>query len=390
MAMKNQYLRRYVEYLVENILLEIENSTSPIRKKFPISLPPDLLRLSKMFKANNKGFWLVGGSVRDALMGKQPKDLDVATDAQPDDTIDILKQDPSLKILEIGKSFGVVKVITPEGGEFEIATLRTDVGKGRRPDAVNFVSSIEQDQQRRDLRINALFYDIETQEIIDYVGGIEDIEKGVIRTVGSPQERFDEDRLRILRAIRFAARIGSGLDPETAQAIKSNNSLDGVSGERIRDEFLKGIKSAKSVPQFLNLISEFDLWPQIFPGMVVSRDFKDTKNIPVALAVLLRENSPKVIMGKLNNLKYSADEVSQVSFLAAFLGLNVPNAYKMKKLFKNSRLSSQDLEEFSRLVGNPPEHLVKVFLRYEPSITGLELQNQGFQGKELGAEMERR
>lgn len=379
-------LKEVIDHLVEMVL---DEAPQPVRKRFQIPLPGDLLTISKMFQASGFEFYLVGGSVRDALMGKEPKDLDVTTNAQPDQVVDILKQNPQYKILEIGKAFGVVKVITPEENEYEIATFRKDIGKGRRPDSVEF-TSIDQDVARRDLTINALFYDIERQEIVDYVGGMEDIEKGVVRTVGSPEERFDEDRLRILRAIRFAARIGSGLDPAASAAIKANNSLEGVSGERIRDEFLKGIKSAKSVVQFYNLISEFGLWPQIFPGLAVSRDFKETKNIPVALGVLLGNNDPKAIMGKLNNLKYPADEVSQVSFLALFRNLNVTNAYKLKKLFKNSRLTSSDLLEFSRLVGTPQEHLVKVFNQYEPSVTGVELQAQGYSGKELGQEMERR
>jgi len=381
-------IKKKRQTLLEQVLLETE-PTQPIKKKFHIPLPADLLAISKMFQTAGKQFYLVGGAVRDALMGKEPKDLDIATDAQPDDVVAILQQDPSLKILEIGKAFGVVKTITAEGNEYEIATFRRDIGVGRRPDAVAF-TTIDQDVARRDLTINALFYDIETGEIVDYVGGMEDIEKGTIRTVGSPEERFGEDRLRVLRALRFAARIGSGLDPATAQAIKGNNSLVGVSAERIRDEFLKGIKSAKSVPMFYNLISEYDLWPQVFPGLNVSKDFRDTKNIPVALGVLLRENDSKILMAKLNNLKYSADEVAQVSFFPMFMALNVNNAFKMKKFFKNSRLGGQDLVEFSGLVGKPDDHLVNIFLRYEPSITGLELQSQGFSGKELGQEMERR
>lgn len=385
MQKPHEIISEFVNSYVDHLLTE----STPSRKHFHIPLPGDLMNISKMFQAAGKQFFLVGGSVRDALMGMPPKDLDVATDAQPDDVVAILRSNPAFKILEVGKSFGVVKVITPEGNEYEIATFRQDIGKGRRPDAVAF-TSIDQDVQRRDLTINALFYDIEKQEIVDYVGGMGDIEKGVIRTVGSPAERFDEDRLRILRAIRFAARIGSGIDPATSQAIKANNSLEGVSGERIRDEFLKGIKSAKSVVQFFHLISEYNLWEQIFPALLVSRDFKESKNIPVVLGCLLRENPWKTLMSKLNELKYPADEVQQISFLSIFLTLSVPNAFKLKKLFKNSRLSNEDLVQFSTLVGKPDDHLVKAFLKFEPSITGMELQAQGFSGKELGQEQERR
>ena len=378
-------LSEFVDKYVDVLLSE----NAPVRKPFHIPLPEDLMEISRLFQAVGKQFVLVGGSVRDALMGMPPKDLDVATDAQPDEVVAVLSKNPKYKILEIGKAFGVVKVITPQGNEYEIATFRQDIGKGRRPDAVAF-TSIDQDVARRDLTINALFYDIEKQEIVDYVGGMADIENNVIRTVGSPEERFDEDRLRILRAIRFAARIGSGLDPATSQAIKQNNSLEGVSGERIRDEFIKGIKSAKSVVTFFHLISEYNLWTQIFPGLIVSRDFKESKNVPVVIGCLLRENGWKELQIKLNQLKYPAEEVAQIAFLSVFLTLEVTNAFKLKKLFKNSRLSNADLVQFSDFVGKPEKHLVEAFIKFEPSVSGEDLQAQGFSGKLLGQEQERR
>lgn len=377
-------ISEFVDLLVDRVLAE-----SPIRRRMHIPLPADLLQIGQMFKAAEKQFYLVGGSVRDALMGKDPKDFDLATDAVPDDIDAILRRNPNYKILEVGKAFGVVKVITDLGNEYEIATFRQDIGKGRRPDAVAF-STIDQDVARRDLTMNALFYDIENGEIVDYVGGIEDIEKGIVRTVGNPEERFDEDRLRILRALRFAGRMGSGLDPETAAAIKKDNSLAGVSGERIRDEFLKGIKSAKSVPQFLSLVAEYGLFEQIFPGLVVNRNFISSKSVPVQLAALLRDNPYKQIPGKLNNLKYPADEASAVQFLVMFQDLFADNAFRFKRLFKNSRLSSAELTDFARAIGRPDERLVQAFIRYEPSVSGAELQSQGYSGQELGREMERR
>lgn len=362
--------------------------TEQVRKKMNIPLPPDLLTIADMFKAAGKEFYLVGGSVRDALLGKEPKDFDVATNALPDEVIQVLRQNPAYKILEVGKSFGVVVVITPEGGEYEIATFRKDLSGGRRPDAVEF-TTIEQDVARRDLTMNALFYDIEKKEVVDYVGGIEDITRGVVRTVGDPSERFDEDRLRILRALRFAGRLGTRLDPASSAAIKNDNDLSQVSGERIRDEFIKGIKSAKSISYFLGLISEFDLWSQIFRGLNVNTDFKETKNVPVQLALLLRGNDHKSVASKLNSLKYPADEATQVSFLNAFQGLTPENAFRFKKLFKSAKLNDKDLLEFAKLTGKPDPRLVQAFIKYQPSVTGTELQAQGLSGKELGQEMER-
>jgi len=374
-----------IRSLVKEVLLE------QVNKKFHMDLPADLVVLSDVFKAAGHQLYVVGGSVRDALMGKEPKDYDVATDAVPDVVIDLLNKQPGYRVLEIGKAFGVVKVITPEKNDYEIATFREDVGKGRRPDSVEF-TTIENDVMRRDLTINALFYDIDKGEIVDFVGGIEDIENGVVRAVGDPVERFDEDRLRILRALRFAGRMGSELDPATSEAIKKDNSLAGVSPERIRDEFLKGIKSAKDSGTFLDLVDEYDLWPQIFPGLQVDEAQMGTKNIPVVLALLLTSNDSQLVAKKLNELKYSAAEVSQVRFLLELKKLSADTAYKLKKLFVTSKLTDEDLIVYvSELKGTRlTPKLVTAFIEYSPSVTGPELMAQGFKGAELGKEIERR
>lgn len=360
-----------------------------VRKKFRIDLPHDLLELAATFKASGRQLYVVGGSVRDALQGKEPKDYDVATDAPPDEVIQILKSNPKNKIMEIGKAFGVIVVITPAGNEYEIATFRKDVGAGRRPDAVEF-TTIENDVMRRDLTINALFYDIDRGEIVDYVGGIADIENGVVKAVGSASERFEEDPLRILRAIRFAAKMGSDLDDDTSRAIKTNNKLNGVSPERIRDEFLKAIRAAKSVPHLLGLIEEYDLWPQIFPGVPnVQISGYDTKNIPVFLACALRTNDPMFLAKKLNALKYNAVEVQQITFLVRFAGLTPENAFKLRKLYATSKLSDSDLDEFHSIVGEPAENLFHAFIAYKPTTTGDSLMAAGFTGSQIGPEMER-
>lgn len=261
----------------------------------------------------------------------------------------------------------------------------------RNPKRIEFVSSIEEDSKKRDLTINALYYDIEKQEIIDYVGGIEDIENNIVKTVGEPQERFDEDSLRKLRVVRFAARTGSGIDLKTSEALKENNSLEGVSPERIRDELFKGILSAKNTSYFLKLLTEYNFWEQIFPGLNISQVSSDAKYFPLVLALLLQNNNPIVVSKKLNELKYTSREVSQTSFLILFQELAIENAFKLKKIFNNSKLEWNILEKFSKFTGKPNLELVKTFIMYtqEQPVSGKELQNQGFSGIELGKEIER-
>jgi tRNA nucleotidyltransferase/poly(A) polymerase len=365
------------------LLQELNISTTlseQVRQKFEITLPTDLETLSDIFKSSGKDFYLVGGSVRDALLGKTPKDFDVTTNATPDEVEEILKNYPEYRVLELGRAFGIVKIITPEGNDYEIATFRTDIGKGRRPDSVEF-ATIEKDVNRRDLTMNALFYDISNKEIVDYVGGIQDIENKVVKTVGNAKERFDEDRLRILRALRFAARFGTKLDKEADKAISDDNSLEGVSGERIRDEFLKGIKSAISPISFYQLIERYNLWEQIFPGLVVNKEYSEISDIPVALALLLQNNDAKAVAIKLNKAKYTGDEIRQVQFLLDFKNVSPETALKLKKIYKISGLKDISLKYFAEALGISNK-TIQSFLEYEPTVSSNEFPE--LSGRELG------
>jgi len=172
-------------------------------------IPQSVKDLHKLFKASGKKLYLVGGAVRDFLTGDKPKDFDLATDALPDEVLGIISDKYRTNLQ--GRAFGVVVVYTkdqPEG--MEIATFREDLyddklGKTRNPD-VKF-TTIENDVLRRDLRINGLFYDLDKNEIVDLVGGIDDIKNGIISMIGEPDLRIKEDPLRILRAIRLACKL---------------------------------------------------------------------------------------------------------------------------------------------------------------------------------------
>jgi putative nucleotidyltransferase with HDIG domain len=182
---------------------------------------------------------LAGGCVRDKLLGLEPKDYDIATSAPPSAVIALF---PGAN--EVGAHFGVV-IAKHEGHHVEIATFRTDgsYGDGRRPDSVTF-STPEKDAHRRDFTINGLFENPETGEIIDHVGGVRDLEGKIIRAIGTPSHRFQEDALRLLRAVRFSTTLGFPIEAETFAAIRQNaHLLNKVSPERIRDEFSKIITS---------------------------------------------------------------------------------------------------------------------------------------------------
>jgi tRNA nucleotidyltransferase/poly(A) polymerase len=179
---------------------------------------------------------LAGGCVRDQLLGIEPKDYDVATSAEPEAIRQVFGP---RRTLAIGASFGVITVIGPKGaGQIDVATFRRDAtySDGRHPDSVSFTTA-EQDALRRDFTINGLFFDPVQNQVIDYVGGQDDLRLGVIRAIGDSRQRIAEDKLRMLRAVRFAARFDFALDPPTLSAIQQQaHELVIVSAERIAAE----------------------------------------------------------------------------------------------------------------------------------------------------------
>ena len=191
--------------------------------------------LSELRKHGYQAYW-AGGCVRDHLLARPPKDYDVATNATPPQIGEVFRQ---RRTLEIGAAFGVMVVIGPrKAGNVEVTTFRRDAeyADGRHPDSVTF-SSPEEDAQRRDFTINGLFYDPLEDRVIDYVGGVDDLGRRVVRAIGDPLARFREDKLRMLRAVRMAATLSFALDPATLSAIqKMAAEVTVVSAERIAQE----------------------------------------------------------------------------------------------------------------------------------------------------------
>src|ERR1035438_1274055 len=214
-----------------------------------------------------RGFqaYLVGGCVRDLLLGRAPKDYDVATNATPDQVMSIFPE-----TYAVGAQFGVVLVPAPEtegardglnevgakSHAVEVATFRSDIGysDGRHPDEVRFSRDPREDVARRDFTINGMLLDPVTGEVLDFVGGRKDLEAGIIRTIGDPEQRFGEDKLRMLRALRFAARFEYAIEPATFAAVqKLAHQIDVVSRERVRDELTRMLTEGHARRAFLLL-----------------------------------------------------------------------------------------------------------------------------------------
>ncbi len=220
----------------------------------------DILR-----RLRSEGFqaFLVGGCVRDLVMGLTPKDYDISTDATPDQVARLFSES-----IGVGAQFGVMLVPRPEGN-VEVATFRSDgrYTDGRHPSEVRYSKTPQQDVLRRDFTINGLLYDPVKEKLLDYVGGQADIHARRVRAIGNPYERFNEDRLRMLRAVRFAARLAFTLDAGAAEAIRTQAAdIHQVSSERVRDEILK-ILTEGHPRQGFELLDATKLLQEVLPDV---------------------------------------------------------------------------------------------------------------------------
>ncbi|NIP30154.1 MAG: HD domain-containing protein [Candidatus Dadabacteria bacterium] len=228
------------------------------------------LRIVNKLKAEGYKAFLVGGCVRDAILGLEPEEIDITTDAKPHEVKELFK-----RTVSIGESFGVVLVLE-EDKSFEIATFRSEdtYSDGRHPEKVVYSDSEEEDVLRRDFTINGMLYDPILEKTFDYVEGMQDLNAGVIKTIGEPYKRFEEDKLRMIRAIRFAARYSFEIEKNTYLAVKSlAPKINIISVERIRDEIVKIITN-KNPGEGLKLLLNSGLLVHILPEVEAMNEVK--------------------------------------------------------------------------------------------------------------------
>lgn len=345
-------------------------------------VPEDVKKMNVLFKKAGHELYIVGGAVRDSLLGKIPKDYDLATDAKPDKVKDILKG--TYKFIEIGEAFNIVMAIAPNGEEYEIATFREDLSGGRRPDAVKF-STIDKDVLRRDLTINALFYDIDKKEIVDLVGGVKDIQDKNIRTVGDALERFGEDALRKLRAIRFAARIGGKIDKDVHDSLIKDNTLPEVSANRIHDEVKGGVEKAKDPVFYLSLIEQYNFWNSIFPNMTINKKFIKSNVWNVQLAELLKAEDIGKIGKKLRTkYAYKEEETNSIEFMHFLLDFNLEkDLITALSKVKKKGVDYKEALEFSKF-NQIDKKLLKGLFNHKITTSGNDPIFKGLKGSQIG------
>jgi len=281
-----------------------------------LAIPDEVLEIARTLEAAGYEAWCVGGALRDALLGHPHTDYDFATSATPAQVQAVFR-----RTAPVGEKYGTVGVIDRRRTVHEVTTFRRDVSTDGRHAVVAYGVSLEEDLARRDFTINAIAYHPLRREWRDPFGGRSDLERGVLRAVGEPAERFREDYLRILRALRFAARFGFTIEPATwAAAVTAAPGLARLSAERVRDEWFKGLRTARSVPELVELwtrVGAAEAWiPELLApapdrlagAAAIAPDARD----PVLLTALLTDDAAAV----LRRLRASGAEIGRAAAIA--------------------------------------------------------------------------
>ncbi len=311
---------------------------------------------------NRSGFqcYLIGGCVRDHILGYDVYDYDFATDARPEQVMRLFR-----KVIPTGIKHGTVTVHM-KGHEFEVTTFRSDGNylDGRRPEKIHYAESLSDDVMRRDFTINGMAYDMKNEEVIDLVGGIPDLNSGIIRTIGDPVERFSEDGLRTFRACRFAAKLGFTIEENTFSAIgKTLDIADMVSAERVREELMKLLTTGAPSVGFecMRISGLLKLWlPEldscydinqnrfhqhdIYYHSIYSCDAAPAGKPLIRLAALLHD------IGKVPTRRVGDDGDY------TFYNHEVIGARMVRKIMKRLRFSNSDIEAVNNLVINHMFH----------------------------------
>lgn len=301
-----------------------------------ITLPAEINQIIAILQENGSAAYAVGGFVRDCLMGRPPSDIDIAVASEPNRIAEILSAYPDYRCDSSFAKHGTVLVIC-NGRCIEITAFRKDgdYSDNRRPDRVDFTLSLETDAMRRDFTINALYYN-DSEGLIDVVNGSEDIKNGIIRAIGDPEKRFEEDGLRILRAFRFAAQLGFSIEENTLLAAKKcAHLLSAIANERITEELIKLIMSPHSFrAKALEAMSRAEILKNQLPRLYDSPLAK-TKTLETALFIILG--------GKTEGLTLSAKQKQKIQTLKALSQLSPPKEKAELKRIMSTLREGEDI-----------------------------------------------
>lgn len=322
-----------------------------------MNLPEDVKAILRILESAGHEAYVVGGCVRDFFVGKVPKDYDITTSMTPDDVMNLFKT-KHYRVVPTGIKHGTVTVIPSSSTEgYEITTFRTDgvYLDGRHPSSVNFTASLEDDLSRRDLTINAMAYS-DSRGLIDIFGGLDDINDKIIRTVRNPIDRFSEDALRMMRAIRFAAQLGYSIEKETLNSIKKlSASINLISKERIHDELSKILMSNN--PDYVKLLYETSLLKHILPEVHIL--FLTKQNTPWHLydvgnhTMVALRNSKKDLTLRMAVLLHDTGKpdvkTTDESGIDHFYGHAEKSSVRAKEIMKRLKFTSKETDDVELL-----------------------------------------
>ena len=376
-----------------------------------INLPPKVRYIINKIYQNNYEAYIVGGCVRDAILGFEPNDYDITTSASPNTIQEIFKD---FKCIETGIEHGTVSVVI-EDEIFEITTYRIEgeYKDHRRPDKVDFTDRLEEDLKRRDFTINAMAYN-EKKGLIDLFGGKEDLNNKIIKTVGNPYDRFNEDGLRMIRAIRFSSKLNFTIEKETLKAIYDKSFIiNNISLERITDEFTKIILSDKpenikylfetKLLKYLNISNEDDIGKlkQFYNEIVILK--KINKNLEKRLALLdyIVEKNNINCKSFCNELIYSKKIIKNHNIILTLLKnieIDHLNKVEIKKIL--SEVDRNLLEEYLDISGiiydkeKKVDEIIDILSEIEENnecyiiknlkVNGRDIMSLGYKNKEVG------
>ena len=323
-----------------------------------INLPPKVEYIINKIYENNYEAYIVGGCVRDAILGLKPHDYDITTSAPPDAIIDIFK---GFRCIETGIQHGTVSIVI-EKDIYEITTYRIEgeYKDHRRPESVDFTNKLEEDLKRRDFTINAMAYN-EKEGLIDLFGGKEDIESRVIRTVGNPYDRFNEDGLRMIRAIRFSSKLDFQIEEDTLKAIYDNaNIIKDISLERITDEFSKIILSDN--PE--NIIYLFKT--KILKYLDISNEENEHKLLKLYKRINILKKIDKNLVKRLVVLDYLMEDlqINTKSFCTTLIYSKkiIKNHDTILELLKNVKIERLDKFMIKKILNKIDKNLFEEYL----------------------------
>jgi tRNA nucleotidyltransferase/poly(A) polymerase len=386
-----------------------ENFDQPheIKAEPPMKIPEGIKRLAEAFKKAKevaigkeidskaggekdvtlkaKKLFIVGGAVRDYLLGHTPSNYDLATDAHPEEVLRILKAaKPSIQVHKQDIKKGVTN-ISVDGEQYEIHTLRKKSEKPEEDEV--FTTNPSEDCENRDFTINAMYYDVQANKIIDYCGGIRHIKDGNIRPIGQ-----GEDKLKGVgkyRMMRFMNTVPNGrIDDDTKQALnKVSGEDEDTPPEKIREEFLKGLEHAHSnVKRYIKTYSDSGLLNKVFPGLEVSADIPDCstcKNRVIILAYLLRNNKPAKLVKKLKELKYTEREIKDAVYLINLLWFAPDHVYDFKRELLKTSLTRRQIVDWAKL-NKIDKNMIEKLVDYQLTINGGEVaEKEGIHGDQL-------